>query len=127
MRESEVTYAVKAIIADPGNESPWRYLRGLYGKDTQSLVEDPQVVSVCLGVLTSKSNSVHALNMLLDLLCHGLQPSQELRDAVCALNPDSGGPDSDLASTICIILEREDPMRQNYWNWRRNNVIDQAA
>nr|AZK16210.1 farnesyltransferase/type I geranylgeranyltransferase alpha subunit [Catharanthus roseus] len=127
MRESEVSYAVNAIISDPGNESPWRYLRGLYGKDTQSLSKDPQVVSVCLEVLASKSNFVHALNMLLDLLFHGLRPSQELRDAVSALNPDSGTSDSDLAITICIILERDDPIRQNYWKWRRNRVNNGAS
>lgn len=124
IRESEVAYTVKAIINEPGNESPWRYLRGLYGKDTKSLTQDPQIVSVCLQVLKSKSNFIHALNMLLDLLSHGLQFSQEIREAVCALSPDSdsGTTDSNLAITICTVLEREDPIRQNYWRWRRNMV-----
>lgn len=124
IRDSEVAYTVKAIINQPGNESPWRYLRGLYGKDTESFTEDPQIVSVCLQVIKSKSNFIHALNMLLDLLSHGLQFSQEIREAVCALNADSdsGATDSNLAITICTVLEREDPIRQNYWRWRRNMV-----
>ncbi|XP_057489986.1 protein farnesyltransferase/geranylgeranyltransferase type-1 subunit alpha-like [Actinidia eriantha] len=121
MRESEVRYAVEAIMDKPENESPWRYLRGLYKDDTQSWINDPQVCSVCLKVLNSKTNCVFALSMLLDLLCHGFQPNQELKDAIDALtsDSDSDSPDSNLAIAVCSLLERVDPMRMNYWKWRK--------
>ncbi|KAG5560888.1 hypothetical protein RHGRI_004045 [Rhododendron griersonianum] len=119
MRDSEVRYAVDAIISKPENESPWRYLRGLYKDDTQSWVNDPQVSSVCLKVLNSKSDFLFALSMLLDLVCHGFQPSKEFKDAVDALVSESDSSDSDLAPTVCSLLERVDPMRANYWKWRK--------
>ncbi|XP_027183425.1 protein farnesyltransferase/geranylgeranyltransferase type-1 subunit alpha-like [Coffea eugenioides] len=126
MRGSEVTCTVNAIMEHPENESPWRYLRGLYRNDTHALVKDPQVASVCLKILTAKNNYVHALSMLLDLLCHGFQPSLEIRNAVYGLS-DSGAQGSDLVKVVCSILELVDPMRANYWKWRRNIVPAQAA
>lgn len=127
VRESEVTYTVNAIMEHPENESPWRYLRGLYRNDTQALVKDPQVASVCLEILTAKNNYVHALSMLLDLLCRGFQPSLEMRNAVHGLTSESGAQGSDLVKVVCSVLELVDPMRANYWKWRRNMVPAQAA
>ncbi|KAF8393888.1 hypothetical protein HHK36_020086 [Tetracentron sinense] len=113
MRESEVTYTVEAILANPENESPWRYLRGLFKGDTLSLVSDPQVSSVCLKVLNEKRRHVFALSLLLDLLCHGFQPSGEFRTAVEALRTsDLDPPDVNLATTVCSVLGTVDPMRR---------------
>lgn len=124
MRESEVSYTVEAILAHPENESPWRYLRGLYKGDTQSWVNDHQVSLLCLRVLNAKSNFVFALSTLLDLLCHGLQPSQEAKDVVAALEMSgTDEPDSDLATSICFILEHVDPIRANYWRWRKSKSL----
>ncbi|XP_030937976.1 protein farnesyltransferase/geranylgeranyltransferase type-1 subunit alpha isoform X2 [Quercus lobata] len=123
MRESEVSYTVEAILAHPENESPWRYLRGLYKGDTQSWVNDHQVSLLCLRVLNTKSNFVFALSTLLDLLCHGLQPSQEAKDVVAALEMSGTvEPDSDLAKSVCFILEHVDPIRANYWRWRKSKL-----
>lgn len=127
MRESEITYTVNAIKANPENESPWRYLRGLYRNEAHALIKDPQVASVCLDILTAKRNYVHALSMLLDLMRHGFQPGQEIRDAVCALTSESGTPDSDIVKMVCTALELVDPMRANYWKWRRNMMPAQAS
>ncbi|KAK6943528.1 Protein prenyltransferase, alpha subunit [Dillenia turbinata] len=128
MRDSEVSYTVEAIIANPENESPWRYLRGLYKGDTQSLLSEPQVSSVCLKVLRAKCNHVFALNLLLDLLCHGFQANNEVKDAVEALwNSDFGLLDLDLAKSICSILEHVDPIRANYWAWRKSKLPVQAV
>ncbi|OMO52253.1 Protein prenyltransferase, alpha subunit [Corchorus capsularis] len=127
MRESEVRYTVKAILAQPINESPWRYLRGLYKDDIEALVNDPQVFSVCLKVMNTKSNYIFALIMLLDLLCNDFQPSQEFRDAVDALwTSDTHPLDSDLAKAICYILEHVDSLRAGYWMWRKSK-LPQAA
>ncbi|KAL8153596.1 hypothetical protein V2J09_011356 [Rumex salicifolius] len=123
MRDSEVQYTIKAILANPENESPWRYLQGLYKNDTASLLEDPQVSSVCLEVLTRKARCIFALSMLLDLISYGLQPSSELKDAVDALKtPDLDTTSSSLGVTICMILERMDTLRANYWTWRRSKA-----
>ncbi|KAK9159508.1 hypothetical protein Syun_005849 [Stephania yunnanensis] len=123
VREAEVKYAVKAILSNPGNESPWRYLRGLYKGDTHALAHDPEVSSVCLEVLKEKKNFVFALSLLLDLLCYGLQPNEEFSNAVEALRPsNSGPPEVNLKETICSVLETLDPIRSNYWIWRKNNL-----
>ncbi|KAL5545082.1 hypothetical protein UlMin_008866 [Ulmus minor] len=120
MRDFEVNYTVKAILAKPENESSWRYLRGLYKDDDQSWVKDPQVSLACLNVLRGQTNYVFALSTLLDLICHGFEPSQEFREAVGALSiPQS---DSDLARTVCTLLEHEDTIRANYWRWRRSKL-----
>lgn len=127
MRTSEVNYTVKAVIAYPENESSWRYLRGLYKDDNHNWVNDPQVASVCLKVLSAKKNYVFALSTLLDLICLGFQPNQEFRDIVVALGtPDSNQQGLDLAKTVCSALERVDPMRVNYWRWRKSKLCQAA-
>ncbi|KAG9133351.1 hypothetical protein Leryth_021488 [Lithospermum erythrorhizon] len=127
MRTSEVSYTINSIKAHPENESPWRYLRGLYKNDLQSLATDPLVASICLEVLNTKSNLVHALNMLLDLVSHGLQASEGLRNVVDSLVLDSAPSDLDMARKISLVLELVDPMRANYWRWRRSTVTAQTA
>ncbi|XP_061367281.1 protein farnesyltransferase/geranylgeranyltransferase type-1 subunit alpha [Gastrolobium bilobum] len=123
MRESEVLYTVEAIMAYPENESSWRYLRGLYLGETTSWVNDPQVSSVCLKVLSSKNSYLFALSTLLDLICLGYQPNQDFRDAVAALKTsDLDKEDIDIARNICSILERVDPIRANYWIWRKSRL-----
>uniref|UniRef100_A0A7N0UP67 Protein farnesyltransferase/geranylgeranyltransferase type-1 subunit alpha n=1 Tax=Kalanchoe fedtschenkoi TaxID=63787 RepID=A0A7N0UP67_KALFE len=79
MRASEVCYTIEAIETNPENESPWRYLCGLYKDDTESWVTDPQVTSAIIKVLYMKANHVFALSTLLDLLCHGLKPNEALK------------------------------------------------
>ncbi|PWA90775.1 protein farnesyltransferase/geranylgeranyltransferase type-1 subunit alpha [Artemisia annua] len=125
-RDSEVDYTIKAILSKPENESPWRYLRGLYKKDMQSLVTDPKVVTLCLEVLTAKVHCVFALSLLLDLISHGFEPNQYLKTAVEALLPESINPDSDILVTVCSVLENMDPMRVNYWRWRKSSHLPQA-
>ncbi|KAF2297034.1 hypothetical protein GH714_015347 [Hevea brasiliensis] len=123
MRESEVKYTVEAILANPENESPWRYLRGLYKGDTQSWINDHQVSFVCLKVLNVKTNHVFALSMLLDLLRHGFQANQEFRDAVDALGISNSEPlETDLAKAVCSVLESLDRMRVNYWTSRKSKL-----
>lgn len=123
MRDSEVAYASKAILTKPENESPWRYLRGLHKNDIKSLADDPRVASVCLDVLVDKRDCVHALNMVLDLLCHHYQPSNELKNAVNALSTDPHILDLDLlAERVCSILKSVDPIRANYWEWRKSTI-----
>lgn len=123
MRESEVRYTTKAILTYPENESPWRYLRGLYKGNTSGWVNNPEISLICLKVLNSKNNYIFALSTLLDLLCNGFQPSQEFRDAVNALESSGSNPlDSELANAVCSVLEKEDSLRTNYWKWRKSTI-----
>ncbi|VVA31601.1 PREDICTED: farnesyltransferase/geranylgeranyltransferase [Prunus dulcis] len=127
MRESEVSYTLKAIVAHPENESSWRYLRGLYKNDNQSWMKNTQISSVCLKILIAKTDCIFALSTLLDLICHGFQASQEFRDAVDALrNSDLEQAESELAKTICSLLETVDPIRVNYWKWRKSMLCQDA-
>ncbi|CAN0858057.1 Protein farnesyltransferase/geranylgeranyltransferase type-1 subunit alpha [Linum grandiflorum] len=137
MRETEVKYTVEAILANPENESPWRYLKGLYKDDLNLWIQDPQVSDVCLKVLSGRSGhpnhgcpplqKVFALSTLLDLLSHGFQPSQELREAVDALNTTTPSvpmsQDKNLGCAICCLLEHADPMRVNYWRRRKSRLL----
>ncbi|RRT58553.1 hypothetical protein BHE74_00043653 [Ensete ventricosum] len=117
MRDSEVGYTTEAILANPQNESPWRYLRGLYKGDTSQLISDNRVSELCLKVLKTGNSYQFALSLLLDLLCYGFQPSEELRAVVEALrnSEQEDTVSSNLAATVCLILEITDPMRLNYW------------
>lgn len=123
MRESEVSYAIEAILANPENESPWRYLRGLYKGDINHLVSDNKVSEVCLKVLKSNQNYIFALSLLLDLLCCGFRPSGEFTGVIEGLrNLEPGSLDASLATSVCSILETLDPIRANYWGWRRSTL-----
>ncbi|XP_020223763.1 protein farnesyltransferase/geranylgeranyltransferase type-1 subunit alpha [Cajanus cajan] len=135
MRESEVLYTIEAIEGYPENESSWRYLRGLYKGETASWVNDPQVSSVCLKILRTKTNYVFALSTILDLICSGYQPMEDIRDAIVALKTtdmDKQNNDDDeigdqqnlnIARSICSILEQVDPIRINYWIWRKSRLL----
>lgn len=121
MRDSEINYTTNAILKNPENESPWRYLRGLYKEDTQSWVNDSRISSLCVKVLSTKSNYVFALSMLLDLLCNDWKPSEELREAICGLSTEVTEPlDSDVGKSICQVLQHIDLVRANYWMWRKS-------
>ncbi|KAK7272016.1 hypothetical protein RJT34_28349 [Clitoria ternatea] len=127
MKENEVLYTIEAIVACPENESSWRYLRGLYKGEITSWVNDPQVSSTCLKILRTKSNYLFALSTILDLICLGYQPNREITDAVVALKtPDMDELDQDIARNICSILEHVDPIRANYWIWRKSRILQSA-
>lgn len=115
MRDAEVDYTIEAIIAHPVNESPWRYLRGLYKNDMKTWANDPRISSLCLKVLSTKTRCIFALSTLLDLICQGFQPGPEFKAAVDDLQVlDVGSSDSSLVGKICSVLERVDPLRVNY-------------
>ncbi|XP_078434892.1 farnesyltransferase A [Wolffia australiana] len=124
MRDSEVSYTCDAIASNPENESPWRYLRGLYKGHIDLLVNDRRISDTCLQVLKNNGPCVMALSLVLDLLCYGLQPCEELAMVIRRLGSDvdlpSGG--TSLAALVCSILEAVDPMRSSYWAWRRGNL-----
>ncbi|KAL4193869.1 hypothetical protein AMTRI_Chr06g179080 [Amborella trichopoda] len=127
MRDFEVDYAIEAIRVNPENESPWRYLRGLYNKgDTQSLIVDSRVSQACLDVLKNNGTCAFAWSLLLDLLCKGLKPSGGLSERVFEVAACSSS-NVNLAETVCSILQRVDSMRSSYWEWRKHNLPPQIC
>jgi protein farnesyltransferase/geranylgeranyltransferase type-1 subunit alpha len=103
------------ILANPQNESPWRYLKGLYKGDNKLLVADEGISDVCLKVLCNDWSCVFALSLLLDLLCLGVQPSDEIKGTIEVVkNADLETTDTDLATAICLILEKCDPLRKKF-------------
>ncbi|GLJ21697.1 hypothetical protein SUGI_0404280 [Cryptomeria japonica] len=119
MRDSEVGFCTEAILKNPYNESPWRYLRGLYKGDNEAFVKNPAVSDVCIHVLQGNRKCVFALSLLLDLLCHGFQPAPNLIEI---LSIESTNSDLKLTNLVCLMLEKVDPMRARYWIWRRDNL-----
>ncbi|KAJ4733614.1 Protein farnesyltransferase/geranylgeranyltransferase type-1 subunit alpha [Rhynchospora pubera] len=124
MWDSEVDYTIKAILQNPNNESPWRYLQGLYKGNPDSLITDERIPQLLLNILKENSYCVFAWNFLLDVLCKGLRPNNEIIEAVKGFTEldDAGSSDEDLPTRICSALERMDPIRVNYWAWRKSNL-----
>lgn len=120
MRDSEVSFCTDAIIENPDNESPWRYLRGLYKGDNEAFVNDPAISKACICVLEKNRNCVFALSLLLDLLCYGFQPTPDLNRILSTWG--FSGSDQKYANLVCLILEKVDPMRARYWIWRRDSL-----
>lgn len=123
MRNSETDYTIATILSNPVNESPWRYLRGLYKDNTNLLITGDVVPELCFKVLNTHPKCVHALSFFLDLLCYGLQPSPELRTIIESMrSPEQEPSNLSLAGVVCFILVKMDPMRANYWVWRRSKL-----
>ncbi|XBI82695.1 hypothetical protein VPH35_091313 [Triticum aestivum] len=123
MRDSEVDYTVEAIMVNPQNESPWRYLRGLYKDDNNLLVADNRISDACHKVLNKDWTCVFALSFLLDLLRMGLQPSNDLKGTIEAMeNSDPETGHADIAVVVCSVLQKCDPLRINYWSWYQTTL-----
>ncbi|CAM6083552.1 unnamed protein product [Calypogeia fissa] len=119
--ESEVTYCLKTIGAAPSNESPWRYLRGLFQDRKEVFAARKDVITFCLQQIAGDQSSVNALNLLLDLLGFGFEPSK----IDCSALDNVLGPWSspgELARLVCTRLEKIDAIRAQYWAWRRSMI-----
>jgi protein farnesyltransferase/geranylgeranyltransferase type-1 subunit alpha len=121
MLDSEVSYCLKNIENGPSNESPWRYLRGLFKNQNEVLLARKDVINFCLRHSAEVQGTVHALNLLLDLLSLGFEPSQyDCGSLKCSLG--SWSSPGELSRLVCTRLEEVDPIRAQYWAWRRSIV-----
>lgn len=116
MRGLELNYCKEAIAVDSGNESPWRYLKGLYKGDDEALVRSQAVADVVLQELKKNKDGIFALDLLLDLLGLGFEPSRNLMLSL-SLDKETCSP-LDMASFICTRLKEIDTIRVLYWDWR---------
>lgn len=121
MRDSELQYCIEAIKLVPTNESPWRYLRGLFKGEQAAFVGHALVGEICVAELGRDPNSVQALSLLLDLLSAGFQPTPNEKEMLCKVVPVWSSP-FELASWVCSRLESVDAMRSQYWAWRGSQL-----
>lgn len=98
--EREIEYAKAAIHIAPQNQSPWNYLRGLLKHQGQGLIEFKTFAEVFANVDKNDVRSSHALDFLADV--HAERDEKE--QAGKALN---------------LLAQNYDPIRKNYWNYRR--------
>lgn len=116
-RPSEVQFCVKAIHKVPSNESPWRYLRGLYERKWDLIVKDENVLSLCRDIIRLHPECVHAMALLLDLFLWGLKPQPSDFNLLNMDKTSSSKYDASLK--LCDLLEALDPIRQHYWEYKR--------
>ena len=102
--DREVQYAKERILLAPQNQSPWNYLRGILRKKGNSLREMKSFAEQFANL--EKENDVrssHALDLLADVYAEE------------QANDKSG-------RALELLARRYDPIRKNYWNYRRNLI-----
>lgn len=100
--DREVEYTKEKIRLAPQNQSPWNYLRGLLRK-RGSLLECKSFAEEFVGDLEGGGDgcrSSHALDFFADCMAE----EKEAEKAGRALE---------------LLAKRFDPIRRNYWNYRR--------
>ncbi|CAI6002031.1 unnamed protein product [Closterium sp. NIES-65] len=118
--EDEVTFAVTAIWLAPSNESPWRYLQGLIRlleKEAEGVGKegDLRLLGICMDVLASEPECVHALATLLSVLGRGCMSDKVGK--VLGLSQDGAGDSAaisctDAAVALCEKLQKVDKIRR---------------
>ncbi|KAL3625388.1 hypothetical protein CASFOL_030842 [Castilleja foliolosa] len=100
--DEEITFAKKAICAQPGNEGPWIYLKNLCADDKKRLYTSPDLECIYVDVLAEAAyrlkftveldpsyklpyasvdnrGCIHALNLIVDLMVLGYQADLNTR------------------------------------------------
>ena len=102
--DREVSYAEEKIALAPQNQSPWNYLRGVLKKRPEGLQEVRAFAEQFADVRNEQHvKSSHALDILADIY------AQEQR------TEESG-------KALQLLATKYDPIRKNYWNYRRGLV-----
>ncbi|GAQ79282.1 protein farnesyltransferase geranylgeranyltransferase type-1 subunit alpha [Klebsormidium nitens] len=122
MRRSEAQFAIDRIRLAPNNESPWRYLRGLYQDDIRALAEESPVVQVCQELLRDDGENVQALSWALDLAAAGHLVPEALHEGEPSNDEGRGSPSS-MLEQLCMRLETADPIRSRYWRFRSQQLV----
>lgn len=99
--EREIEYTKSAILLAPQNQSPWNYLRGVLKRQGSGL-GDLKGFAQQFADLDKEDEvrSSHALDFLADV--HAEQKEQE-----------------QAGRALELLARRYDPIRKNYWNYRR--------
>lgn len=131
----EVDYTQSAIFTAPQNPSPWNYLRGIFaqtGTPLSTLLtfclefapiskplatagpgESPTVSDV--GEITSS----HALDLLAEIYAE----KAKLEGRGAAGGEAKEESKLQAVKALELLAERYDPIRANYWDWRKREVL----
>lgn len=102
--EREIEYAKQAIRTAPQNQSPWNYLRGVLRNQGQGLGALKDFAESFADVSREDEvRSSHALDFLADV--YAAEEEEQGRERASA--------------ALELLARRFDPIRRNYWNYRR--------
>jgi protein farnesyltransferase/geranylgeranyltransferase type-1 subunit alpha len=102
IREREMKFAQDAIAKTPQNQSPWNYLRALARASDMPLRELKAFVAQYASV--DQPDSVRS-SFALDLMAEILAEEQEGKQKA--------------AEALDLLATRYDPLRRNYWSYRK--------
>ena len=108
------SYAQEKIRVAPQNQSPWNYMRGLVRKASGSVTIPMTSLKRFASEFASieypdEVRSSHALDLLVDIFTEH----------------DNGN--EDAVKALELLADRYDPIRANYWNWRKSRLIEKAT
>lgn len=102
--EREIEYTKQAIRKAPQNQSPWNYLRGVLRNKGQGLEALKDFAEGFADVSREDEvRSSHALDFLADV--YAAEGKEQGRERA--------------AAALELLARRFDPIRRNYWNYRR--------
>ena len=100
--ERELEYTKRAILLAPQNPSPWNYLKGVLRQQGKGLTAMKSFAEQFANLdEENEVRSSHALDFLADVYAEEKE------------NERSG-------KALELLAKRYDPIRKNYWNYRRN-------
>ena len=100
--EREIEYTKAAILTAPQNASPWNYLRGVLRKRGEGLAGMKGFAEQFADLdREDEVRSSHALDFLADLYAEELEKERS-------------------GKALDLLARRYDPIRKNYWDYRRS-------
>lgn len=114
MLNAVFSYAQEKIRIAPQNQSPWNYIRGLIrqasGPAKIQMSSLKRFASEFASIeYPDEVRSSHALDLLADIFAEH----------------DSGN--EDAVKALELLADRYDPIRANYWNWRKYRLTEKAS
>ena len=107
--DREIQYTQDAIRVAPQNQSPWNYLRGILKLRGKGLVAQKSFASEFADLEKEDDvRSSHALEFLVDIWVEEKQ-------------------DDNAARALDLLATRYDPIRKNYWAYRKSELGEAAA
>ena len=100
--EREIEFAEAAILKAPQNQSPWNYLRGVLRMKGKGLIGLKEFAEQFADLEREDGvKSTHALDFLADVYAEEQEQERS-------------------GKMLELLAQRYDPIRKNYWNYRRS-------
>ncbi|KAJ3121565.1 hypothetical protein HK098_003597 [Nowakowskiella sp. JEL0407] len=112
--DEEINYSLQKIAEDTENCSSFNYLRGIVEFGKKQLSDFSIITESLLNLLNDekKPTSAHTLALLLDIYEERLESARSVNDEKLVNELIV------IGTKTCEELEKHDPIRKNYWNWR---------